>query len=70
MYYSEKLKIKRNDKTGEIGTARGTLLKYITIAKKINAFDKYKRKKHLLTDVNNKYRNAFLNYLRGGKFRA
>lgn len=63
VYYSEKLKIKRNDKTGEIGTARGTLLKYITIAKKINAFDKYKRKKHLLTDVNNKYRNAFLNYL-------
>lgn len=63
VHYAEKLKYKRNDKTGEIGSARGTLLKYNTIAKKIHSFDKHKRKKHLLTDVNNDYRNAFLTYL-------
>ncbi len=62
-HYIDKLKIKRNDETGQIGVTKSTIQKYSTIRKKIIAFDKYKRKRFKLNEVNTKYRNEFLTYL-------
>ncbi|CAA0159597.1 Integrase [Tenacibaculum maritimum] len=62
-HYISKLKLKRNDKTGGIGVSKATEQKYSTIQKKIQAFDKYKRKKHKLIEINLNYRNEFLKYM-------
>ncbi len=62
-HYVDKLKIKRNDKTGTIGVAKATLTKYTTIAHRLTNFEKYKLKKYRLTDVNTNFRNDFLTYM-------
>ncbi|WP_165872259.1 tyrosine-type recombinase/integrase [Tenacibaculum sp. M341] len=62
-YFIERLPLKVNDKTGELGVTKATEKKYATIKRKIVNFDNYKRKRHRLTDVNLSYRNEFLKYL-------
>ncbi|MCB4807137.1 site-specific integrase [Tamlana sp. 62-3] len=62
-YYIEKLRTKTNDKTGTLGVSKATISKYSTIKTKISDFEKYKRKKYRLNDVNLKFKDAFLNYL-------
>ncbi len=62
-YFIERLPLKVNDKTGELGVTKATEKKYATIKRKIINFDEYKRKKHRLTDINLSYRNEFLKYL-------
>lgn len=62
-HYIEKLKLKRNDKTGSIGVSKATLCKYTTIQKKIQAFEKKKRRKYKLIEVNLNFRNEFLKYM-------
>ncbi|WP_051201374.1 phage integrase SAM-like domain-containing protein [Christiangramia portivictoriae] len=61
--YVDRLKHKTNDKTGEVGSSKATITKYNTIKTKIENFEKHTRKKYRLTDVNLKFRNAFLKYL-------
>ena len=61
--YVEKLELKTNDRTGELGTAKATVTKYKTIKLKIQAFQEYKRHNYKLTEIDLKYRNDFLKYL-------
>ena len=61
--YVDRLKHKTNDKTGEVGASKATITKYNTIKTKIEKFEKFTRKKYRLTDVNLKFRNAFLKYM-------
>lgn len=63
IHYVEKLRLKTNEKTGELGASRATITKYNTIVSKIESFQKYKRKTYRLVDVNLKFRNDFLDYL-------
>lgn len=62
-YYIEKLKTKTNDKTGTLGVSKATITKYNTIKTKVECFEKHTRKKYRLTDVNMRFKDAFLNYL-------
>lgn len=62
-HYIDKLKLKTNERTGELGTAKATLTKYNTIKTKIEDFQKHTRKKYRLTDVDLSFRNDFLKYL-------
>jgi len=62
-HYVDKLKLKTNEKTGELGASRATITKYNTIKTKLEAFQKFKRKTYRLVDVNLKFRNDFLEYL-------
>lgn len=62
-HYVEKLKLKTNDKTGGLGASKATITKYNTIKTKVEGFQKHSRKKYRLTDVNMKFRDAFLTYL-------
>jgi len=62
-HYVDKLKLKTNEKTGELGSSRATITKYNTIKTKLDAFQKFKRKTYRLVDVNLKFRNDFLEYL-------
>jgi integrase len=61
-HYVEELKVKTNEKTGELGASKATITKYTTIKKKIEAFEKRSKKKYRLSDVNLQFRNDFLNY--------
>lgn len=61
--YIDKLKLKTNDKTGQLGTAKATITKYNTIKTKIVEFQKHTKKKYRLTEVNVNFRNEFLNYM-------
>ena len=61
--YVEKLELKTNDRTGELGTAKATVTKYKTIKLKIQAFQEYKRHNYKLSEIDLKYRNDFLKYL-------
>lgn len=61
--YLEKLELKTNDRTGELGTAKTTITKYKTIKLKIQRFQEYKRHKYKLIEIDLKYRNEFLKYL-------
>ncbi|MCL9806923.1 site-specific integrase [Flavobacterium amniphilum] len=61
--YIEKLGLKTNDRTGELGTSKTTITKYKTIKLKIQGFQEYKRHKYKLSEVDLKYRNDFLKYL-------
>lgn len=61
--YVEKLKLKTNERTGELGSSRATIIKYNTITNKLESFQKYKRITYRLVDVNLKFRNEFLQYL-------
>lgn len=40
--YVEKLELKTNDRTGELGTSKATITKYKTIKLKIKRFQEYK----------------------------
>ena len=62
-HYIEELKIKTNEKTGELGASKPTITKYTTIKKKIETFEKKTKKKYRLSDVNVQFRNDFLKYL-------
>lgn len=62
-HYVEKLKLKTNERTGELGSSRATITKYNTITNKLDSFQKSKRKTYRLVDVNLKFRNEFLIYL-------
>lgn len=62
-HYVEKLKLKTNERTGELGASRATIIKYNTITSKLESFQKYKRRTYRLVDVNLKFRNDFLEYL-------
>lgn len=61
--YLEKLELKTNDRTGELGTSKATVTKYKTIKLKIQGFQEYKRHKYKLSEIDLKYRNDFLKYL-------
>lgn len=61
-HYTESLRIKRNEKTGELGMSESTIKKYKTITKKIEAFEKHTRRKYSLVEVNTKFRDNLLNY--------
>jgi integrase len=61
--YSKKLKLKTNEKTGEMGASKATITKYKTIHGKIMGFQKHSKKKYRLTDVNLSFRDEFLTYL-------
>jgi integrase len=61
--YLEKLDLKTNDRTGELGTSKATVTKYKTIKSKIIGFQNYKRHKYKLSEIDLKYRNDFLKYL-------
>ena len=63
LHYIDKLKLKRNEQTGQIGTTKATISKYNTIKQKIKNFEKYTGKKYRITDVDLIFRNDFLNYL-------
>ncbi len=63
LLYIDKLKLKTNDKTGQLGTAKATITKYNTIKTKIVEFQKLTKKKYRLTDVNVNFRNDFLDYM-------
>ncbi len=62
-HYIEELKIKTNEKTGELGASKATITKYATIKKKVEAFEKLTKKKYRLSDINVQFRNDWLNYL-------
>ncbi len=62
-HYVEELKVKTNEKTGELGASKATITKYTTIKKKIEDFEKTSKKKYRVSDVNVQFRNDFLNYL-------
>lgn len=61
-YFIKNLKYKKNDKTKKIGVAVSTRKKYQTIVNKLIAFDKYKKTKSKLTDVNLKFRIELIEY--------
>ncbi|MBN8641133.1 MAG: phage integrase SAM-like domain-containing protein [Flavobacteriales bacterium] len=61
--YIEKLELKTNDRTGELGTSKATITKYKTIKLKIIGFQEFKRHKYKLSEIDLKYRNDFLKYL-------
>lgn len=62
-FYIKKLQLKRNDKTGGLGSSKATVSKYATIKNKILSFEKHTGKRYQLTDVNTAFRNEFLTYL-------
>lgn len=63
LHYIDKLKLKTNDRTGELGTSKATITKYNTVKTKIVDFQKHSKKKYRLTDVNMNFRNEFLKYM-------
>ncbi len=62
-HYTEKLRLKTNDKTGGLGSSERTIQKYTVIKKKIEGYQRHTRKTYRLTDVNLKFRDSFLKYL-------
>ena len=62
-HFVKKLTFKRNDKTGALGASKSTICKYKTIQKKIQGFEKSKKKKYKLIEINLNFRNEFLKYL-------
>lgn len=63
LHYIDNLKLKTNDRTGELGTSKATITKYNTIKTKIVEFQKYSKRKYRLTDVNLNFRAEFLKYM-------
>lgn len=62
-YFIKNLKYKTNDKTKKIGVTVATRKKYQTIVNKLMAFDKYRKVKTKLTDVNLRFRIELIDYL-------
>lgn len=63
LHYIDNLKLKTNDRTGELGTSKATITKYNTIKTKIVEFQKHSKRKYRLTDVNLSFRAEFLKYM-------
>ncbi len=61
-YLIRNLKYRVNEKTKKIGVSKATQKKYGTIVNKLIAFDKYKKKRIKLTDVNLAFRNELIDY--------
>jgi len=61
-YFIKNLKYKANDKTKKIGVTIATQKKYQTIVNKLIAFDKYKKVRTNLIDVNLKFRIELIDY--------
>jgi len=61
-YFIKNLKYKTNDKTKKIGVTIATQKKYQTIVNKLIAFDKYKKVRTKLVDVNLKFRIELIDY--------
>ncbi len=61
--YIDNIKIKTNDKTGKLGLSESSIKKYKTIRNKIEAFEKHKRKKYHLIDIDLNFRNDFLKWM-------
>ena len=61
-YYIESLPYK-NRSDGEVGLSKRTIQKYKTIRDKIAAFEKYKKKKYYIKDVDLNFRTDFIKYL-------
>jgi len=62
-YYIDSLEFKERP-NGKQGVARGTKQKYTTLKHKIEDFEKFKKKHFYIKDVNTKFRNDFITYLR------
>lgn len=63
-YFLKNLKYRHNGKTNTIGVSKSTERKYKTIVNKIKAFDINKGKRTKLVEVDLKYRNEFIEYLK------
>jgi integrase len=61
-FYIESLYFK-NRPNGEVGLSERTIQKYKTIKEKIVSFEKHKKKKYYLKDINLNFRKDFIKYL-------
>ncbi|PWG06573.1 tyrosine-type recombinase/integrase [Polaribacter aquimarinus] len=61
-YFIKNLKYKTNDKTKQLGVSKSTEKKYRTIVNKLQSFDRYKKRKTKLIDVNLKFRIELIEY--------
>lgn len=63
-YYLKKIKAKPNAKTGRIGIGKRTYQKRELVKRKIEALQKHTSKKYKIKDVDESFRNEFINYLK------
>jgi integrase len=61
--YIDNLPLKER-KNGKQGVSKGTGQKYTTLLHKIEDFEKFKKKHYYIKDINLKFRNDFVKYLR------
>ncbi len=62
-HFIEELKVKTNEISGELGASKATITKYTTMKRKVEGFEKFKKKRFRLSDVNVAFRNEFLKYM-------
>ena len=62
-YYIDNLPF-RERPNGKQGSSRGTVQKYTTLKHKIEDFEKFKKKQFYVKDVNVKFRNDFISFLK------
>jgi integrase len=62
--FIKNLKYKTNSKSNKVGVSISTHKKYQTIVNKLIAFDKYRRVKTKITDVDLKFRISLMDYLK------
>ncbi|MGQ2982977.1 phage integrase SAM-like domain-containing protein [Flavobacterium sp.] len=61
-FYVESLSSKRSP-SGKVGVSKDTVSKYKTIVDKLRAFEKYKKRRYLIKELNKNFRDDFVNYL-------
>jgi len=60
--YIKKMPIKTN-KNGTIGCAKGTIVRYISMIRKLDSFEKARKRKYKITDVGLTFRDDYLKFL-------